>query len=75
MWLHDFSSGEKEKIKIAAYIRHTDTYILVNRKGAKQAALNSLEMFEQLEAEQLQLIDSALAFDRSLESVILGLRK
>lgn len=74
MWLNDFSSGEKEKVKIAAYIKHTDTYVLVNRKGAKHAAFNSLEMYENLENDSLQLIESALAFDRSLESVIVGLR-
>ncbi len=73
-WLLDNRQAEPEKIKVAAYIRHTDHYILVRRNGTKAASPTSEEMLTLLKTAQLELIESALAFDRALESVITGLR-
>jgi hypothetical protein len=74
-WLIDSANGERIKIKIAAYIKHTDTYILVNRNGTKYASWSSLEVTARLQAQTLRLIESAMVFDRALESVIVGLRR
>lgn len=73
-WLLTQENGQEVKVKVAAYIKHTDTYILVYRNGSKFDALNSLQIQERMNLKQLQLIESALLFDKALESVIVSLR-
>ncbi|NRB38616.1 MAG: DUF1631 family protein [Pseudomonadales bacterium] len=73
-WLIDETPEESIKVKIAAYIKHTDSYILVQRNGIKYANLNSLEMLSRLQEKQLILLESGPVFDRALESVINSIR-
>lgn len=74
-WLKDKPpGGDPVKVKVAAYIKHTDTYVLVNRSGRKHGSLNSLELYEKLKEGSMTLVESALVFDKALESVIVGLR-
>ncbi|CAA0079284.1 Uncharacterised protein [BD1-7 clade bacterium] len=73
-WLLDKRGDGEEKIKVAAYIKHTDNFILVKRNGTKAAAPTSADLLTWLKRGEVELIESALAFDRALESVITGLR-
>ena len=73
-WLFDDSGEERQKVKIAAYIKHTDTYILVHRNGTRSENLKSEEISQRLQSGSMTVLESALMFDRALESVITSIR-
>lgn len=74
-WVLFNGEGEDlQKIKVAAFIKHTDTYFFVRRDGTKFASFDSSEVTAMLAQGKMELIESALQFDRSLESVITRLR-
>ena len=73
-WLLDSREEPALKIKVAAFIRYSDTYILVTRTGVKYASFNSEEMLELLSSEKINIIESSMIFDRALEAVIESLK-
>ena len=73
-WLLDGREDPPIKLKVAAYIKYSDTYILVTRTGVKHSSFNSDEMLALLKSEQMNIIESCLIFDRALETVIKSLK-
>ncbi len=73
-WLISSADETEQKIKVAAYIKHTDTFILVHRNGTKYANYDSLQMYQGIRQGELSLLESAMMFDRALESVITTIR-
>jgi len=73
-WLYDRSDETPVKIKVAAFIKHSDMYILVNRNGAKYGSYNSQQMIEHLSQETMTILETGMVFDQALESVIKSLK-
>ncbi|NRB37817.1 MAG: DUF1631 family protein [Pseudomonadales bacterium] len=73
-WLIDHRQSEGEKVKIAAYIKHTDTYILVHRNGTKSDSFNSRQIYTQIKQHNFTVLERSLMFDKALESVITAIR-
>ncbi|NRB41422.1 MAG: DUF1631 family protein [Pseudomonadales bacterium] len=73
-WLAESTGDSTEKVKVAAYIKHTDTFILIRRNGSKFGSFNSSQMSHRLMQKTLILLESSMMFDRALESVIQSIR-
>lgn len=75
-WVEIFESDEnKYRAKLAAIIRATGKYIFVNRVGMKVAEKTQTELITCIEQGSISILDSAMLFDRALESVIGHLRE
>jgi len=73
-WLEFHNEGKTVRCKLAAIIRVTDKYIFVDRSGIKIAEKNKNALLEMAQAEEINIINDGLLFDRALESVIGNLR-
>lgn len=73
-WVLDNRPSPELKLKLATYIKFTDTYIWVNRQGIKEMDMNSEEAVSLLNSKQLEIIENDAVFDRALEHVISSLR-
>ncbi len=73
-WIYDLHKPEPVKIKVAAYIKHTDSYILVDRSGAKYGSFNSDEMIDFILNGKMTVLETGMVFDRALEKVIKSLK-
>ncbi len=67
--------GSKNRAKLAAIIRATGKYIFVNRVGMKVAEKTQSQLIADIEGDSITILDSAMLFDRALESVIGHLRE
>lgn len=63
------------KIKLAAIIKHNLSYVFVTREGIKALTLHRNEVAEKLRNGELQVIENAALFDRTLEGIITGMRR
>lgn len=75
-WYHfrPAEGADVQKIKLAAIIKHNDSYVFVNRDGMKALVTNRQGVTEHLRQGKLTLIEDGIFFDRALESVINSLR-
>lgn len=71
LWNKD--SGQV-RCRIAAFIKHTQTYILTDPRGSKTAELNEQTMLEKLLSGEIQSLESGKIFSHALESVIGSMR-
>lgn len=70
-WLEIRLEGDQKlRCKLVALIKHTATYVFVNRSGAKVLEKNRTELMEGFASGVIRLLDDAQIFDRALESVI-----
>jgi len=67
--------SRKTRAKLAAIIRSTGKYIFVNRVGMKIAETTQTQLLADVENGVITILDSAMLFDRALESVIGHLRE
>jgi hypothetical protein len=75
-WLHlklD-EAANKQKIKLAAIIKHNGNYIFVNREGVKILVTNKKGVADYFREGKLTIVEDAVFFDRALEAVISSLR-
>ncbi len=73
-WLNMPEGESSSKVKVAAYIKHTDTYIIVDRKGQKVAEYITADLAQKFREGELVVIETTLMFDKALESVIHNMR-
>lgn len=64
----------QSRCRIAAFIRHTETYILTDPRGRKAAELSEEEMLEKLLSGEIESLESGNIFSHALESVIGSMR-
>ena len=69
------SEGNKQRCKLAAFIRASGQFIFVNRAGAKVAAFGRLELAQNFARGIARLMDNAQPFDRALQAIIGNLRE
>ncbi|HET8705012.1 MAG TPA: DUF1631 family protein, partial [Pseudomonadales bacterium] len=62
--------GTRFRCKLAARIRATDTFIFVNRRGAKIAERKTAEFAKDLKLGMSRILDSGMLIDRALEAII-----
>lgn len=62
--------GTRFRCKLAARIRATDTFIFVNRRGAKIAERKTIEFARDLKLGMSRILDSGMLIDRALEAII-----
>jgi hypothetical protein len=74
-WLHLVDNGQVLKVRVAAYIRPTQTFVLVNRNGSKTGQYRRDEMLQLILQGRVRVIENTMMFERSLESVINYLRQ
>ncbi len=74
-WVRYTEQGVETKLRVAAILKHTDTWVFVNRNGSKAGSFNRQQLLEMLVSEQMVLIEDATHFDNTLESVISNLRR
>lgn len=74
-WLELREGEQISKVRIAAYIRPTRMYVLVNRNGTRTAQFDRTEMIRRIALGSVRVIENTLFFERSLESVIQHLRQ
>lgn len=67
LWTRD---AVQERCRIAAFIKHTRTYILTNRSGGKVAECSEADMLQKLVSGEMETLESGQIFERALESVI-----
>lgn len=63
------------RCRIAAFIKHTHTYILTDPRGSKTAELSEEAMLEKLLSGEIQSLESGKIFSHALESVIGSMRE
>ncbi len=75
-WYHykPEDSGEIQKIKLAAIIKHNGSYVFVSREGMKVLTGNQHDIAGLLRSGKLLMVEDGILFDRALESVIGTLR-
>lgn len=75
-WLHYQADADslRQKVKLAAIIKHNDTFIFVNREGVKALVTTRSGVAQAIREKKLTLIEDSVFFDRALESVIMSLR-
>lgn len=74
-WLELKDGEQLSKVRVAAYIRPTRMFVLVNRNGTRTAQFNRAEMKRRIEVGSVRVLENTLFFERSLESVIQHLRQ
>lgn len=74
-WLQRHDGDQVEKVRVAAYIRPTDTYVLVSRAGAKVAQPTRAELLSAVAEGRIRVLETGMMFERALESVISNLRR
>lgn len=62
--------GTRFRCKLAAKIRATDTFIFVNRRGAKIAERKTVEFAKDLKNGMSRILDSGMLIDRALEAIV-----
>lgn len=73
-WFEDCENDPPVKIKLAAHIKYTDTYVFVNRKGVKAASFDGPTLAARLNDKVISMVDYANLYDRSMEVIIGNLR-
>lgn len=66
---------QSKRCRIAAYIKHTEQYILIYPNGSKAAEFSRLDMLEKLESGEIESLASGRIFEDALASVIHGMRR
>jgi hypothetical protein len=74
VWFNWNQPESSVRCQLAAIIKHTDKYIIVDRAGAKIAELLKRELATKLQTFEMEVIQSGSAFDKSLASVIDDIR-
>jgi hypothetical protein len=73
-WLEDHEASPFVKVKLAAHIKYTDTYVFVNRQGIKAASYDGPTFALRLKEKVMVIINNSQLYDRSMEHVISNLR-
>lgn len=73
-WFEDRATDPASKVKLAAHIKFTDTFVFVNRKGVKAASYDGATLVGLMREKQLILVDNTMFYDRSMEKIIGELR-
>lgn len=73
-WIKKLDSDPPVKVKVAAHIKFNDTWVMVLRNGMKEGTYSRQQLLEMIRNKQLEVVESALAFDSALESVISDIR-
>lgn len=73
-WLQKNNVEPPVKIKVAAHIKFNDAYIMVYRNGMKENTYKRLQLIDLIRNNEMQILDSGLLFESSLESVISSIR-
>ncbi|NRA42132.1 MAG: DUF1631 family protein [Pseudomonadales bacterium] len=73
-WVRDNRQSPVLKLKLATYIKFTDTFVWVNREGQKVMDMHSDEAVQLLNDAQLELLENDGVFDKALEHVITHLK-
>lgn len=68
-------AGQSKRCRIAAYIKHTEQYILIYPNGTKAAEFSRQEMLEKLESGEIESLDDGHIFEDALATVIHGMRR
>lgn len=66
---------QSKRCRIAAYIKHTEQYIIIYPNGSKAAELSRTDLLEKLESGEIESLDSGRIFEDALASVIHGMRR
>lgn len=74
-WLEDKESNPPVKVKLAAHIKYTDTYVFVNRKGVKAVNYDGATFAARLHDKLMVVVDNSQLYDRSMENIIGSLRQ
>lgn len=74
-WLQKNDQIPPIKIKIAAYIRFNDSYVMVLRNGMKDATFKSSILIQKIQDNEISIMNNTLIFDSALESVIGNIRE
>jgi hypothetical protein len=75
MWFKRMKGdGTEDRCRLVAIIRSMDKYIFTNRAGAKVAEESRISLAMALQTGRISVVDDYVLFDRTLESVIGGLR-
>jgi hypothetical protein len=73
-WLEDKETDPSIKVKLAAHIKYTDTYVFVNRKGVKAVSYDGPTFASRLQENLMVVVDNSQLYDRSMETIIDKLR-
>jgi thiamine phosphate synthase YjbQ (UPF0047 family) len=73
-WIQKNRVSPIVKVKLAAYIKFNDSYVLVQRNGAKDSTFTRTELVKKIQSKEFSIIENQLLFDSALESVIGGIR-
>jgi hypothetical protein len=73
-WIQKNRVSPVVKVKLAAYIKFNDSYVLVLRNGAKDSTFTRAELVKKIQSKEFSIIENQLLFDSALESVIGGIR-
>ena len=66
---------QPQRCVLAAVIKQSATYILVNRGGAKVVQMSATKFAMALKRGELEPLDSGMAYDDALQKVVTGLRR
>lgn len=67
--------AQSKRCRIAAYIKHTEQYIIIYPNGSKAAELSRAELLDKLESGEIESLESGRIFEDALASVIHGMRR
>lgn len=70
MLMHWHSPEGLERCRLAAIIKHIDSYVITDRSGKKLAQWRAKEIARKLVSKELELQESGANFDQTLASVI-----
>jgi hypothetical protein len=73
-WVRFTEQGVETKLRVAAILKHTQTWVFVNRNGSKAGSFNRQQLLEMLITNHMVIIEDATHFDSALEYVISNLR-
>ncbi|HEY9035636.1 MAG TPA: DUF1631 family protein [Pseudomonadales bacterium] len=68
-------SEQAIKLKLAAIIKHNHGHVFVNREGAKVLSIHRTEVADKLRSGELQIIENAAMFERTLANIIGSMRQ
>lgn len=73
-WLQKNDQTPPLKIKVAAYIRFNDSYVMVLRNGMKENTYTRQQLVDNIKSKAIEILKNDLLFESALENVISGIR-
>lgn len=62
--------GTQQRCRIAAYIKHTQKYVLIQPNGSKLAELHADEFLQKILHNEIESLETGQIFERALETLI-----